>query len=93
MITMLYGVFQSLGCDDNHIIAAFPTVEEAQEILMDLYFERSYEAFCYYMKQEDVYWFCGGNKWRGVKSEVEVAMECSKYLDDDFIILEFPAFI
>lgn len=93
MITTLYGVFQSLGCDDNHIIAAFPTIEEAQEILMDLYFERSYEAFCYYMKQEDVYWFCGGDKWRGVKSEVEVAMECSKYLDDDFIILEFPAFI
>jgi hypothetical protein len=45
------------------------------------------------MKQEDVYWFCGGDKWRGVKSEVEIAMECSKYLDDDFIILEFPAFI
>lgn len=93
MTITMYGIFDDFSFDNRQIIAAFPTVEEAQEILMDLYFERSYEAFCYYMEQEDIYWFCGGDKWRGSKSEVEVAMECSKYLDDDFTILEFPAFI
>lgn len=93
MITTLYGAFQGLGCEDNHIIAAFPTVEEAQEILMDLYFEYCFEAFCYFMKQEDVYWYCGGEKWRDIKSEVEVALECARDPEGDFFIEDFPAFI
>ncbi len=90
--TTMYGVFHGMGYGDNHIIAAFPTEAEAQEILMDLYLERSYEAFCYYMNQEDIYWFCGGEKWRNTKSEVEVATECARFVEDYFTILEFPVF-
>ena len=93
MIITLYGVFQGLGYDDSHLIAAFPTIEEAQEILMDLYFEHSFEVFCYFMQQEDVYWYCGGEKWRGIKSEVEAALECARYPEGDFFIEDFPAFV
>jgi hypothetical protein len=92
MMTTLYGVYQYEGVC-KVLKAAFASEAEAQEMLMDLFFERSYEAFCYYMSQEDVYWYCGGEKWRNTKSEVEVALECARDPEGDFFIEEFPAFI
>ena len=87
----LYGVFQYEGVCAT-LKMAFTSEAEAQEMLMDLFFERSYEAFCYYMSQEDVYWYCGGEKWRNTKSEVEVALECARDPEGDFFIEEFRLF-
>lgn len=91
-ITNLYGVFVHHGlCDE--LLMAFADEAEAQEMLMDLFFEYSFETFCYFMKQEDVYWYCGGEKWRSIKSEVEAALECARYPEGDFFIEDFPAFV
>ena len=92
MITTLYGVYKWEGVR-KVLKAAFADEADAQEMLIDLFFERSYEAFCYYMSQEDVYWYCGGEKWRNTKSEVEVALECAKDCEGYFFIEKFPAFI
>ena len=91
-MTNLYGVFVHRGmCDD--ILMAFADEAEAQEMVMDLHFEKCYEAFCYYMSQEDVYWFCGGDKYRNVFTEVEVALNCSRFIQEYYHVDEFPAFI
>ena len=92
MITTLYGVYKWEGVR-KVLKAVFADEADAQEKLMDLFFEYSFETFCYFMKQEDVYWYCGGEKWRGIKSEVEVALECARDPESDFFIEEFPAFI
>ena len=92
MITTLYGVYQWEGVC-KVLKAAFADEADAQEMLMDLFFEHSFGLFNYFMKQEDVYWYCGGEKWRGIKSEVEAALECARYPEGDFFIVEFPAFI
>lgn len=91
-ITNLYGVFVHHGlCDE--LLMAFADEAEAQEMVMDLSFEEQYGAFCYFMNQDDVYWYCGGEKWRDTKSEVEVALECAKDCEGYFFVEEFPAFI
>ena len=77
MMTTLYGVYKWEGIR-KVLKAAFADEADAQEMLMDLFFEYSFEVFCYLMKQEDVYWYCGGEKWRGIKSEVEAALECAR---------------
>ena len=92
MITTLYGVYKWEGVR-KVLKAAFADEADAQEMLMDLFFEYSFEKFCYFMEQEDVYWYCGGEKWRGIKSEVEVALECARDPEGDFFIEDFPAFI
>lgn len=92
MITTLYGVYKWEGVC-KILKAAFADEADAQEMLMDLCFEYSFETFCYFMKQENVYWYCGGEKWCGIKSEVEVALECSRDPEGDFFIEDFPAFI
>ena len=92
MMTTLYGVYKWEGIR-KVLKAAFADEAEAQEILMNLFFEYSFELFNYFMQQEDVYWYCGGEKWRDIKSEVEVALECARDLESDFFIEEFPAFI
>ena len=91
-MTNLYCVFVHHGlCDE--LLMAFADEAEAQEMVMDLSFEESYGAFCYFMNQDDMYWYCGGEKWRNTKSEVEVALECAKDCEGYFFIEEFPAFI
>ena len=92
MMTTLYGVYKWEGVR-KVLKAAFADEADAQEILMDLSFEYSFELFNYFMQQEDVYWFCGGEKWRNTKSEVEAALECAKDCEGYFFIEEFPAFI
>lgn len=91
-ITTLYGVYKWEGVR-KVLKAAFIDEADAQEMLMDLFFEYSFEVFCYFIQQEDVYWYCGGEKWRNTKSEVEVALECARYPEGYFFIEEFPAFI
>ena len=91
-MTELYGVFVHRGlCDD--ILMAFANEADAEEMVMDLTFEKYYEAFCYYMSQEDVYWFCGGEKYRNVVSEVDMAVMCSTSIQEHYYVDEFPAFI
>ena len=91
-ITNLYGVFVHRGlCDE--LLMAFTDEATAQEMVMELTFEEQYKAFCFFMNQDDVYWYCGGEKWRNTKSEVEAACECAKNPESHFFVEEFPAFI
>lgn len=91
-MTNLYGVFVHHGlCDE--LLMAFADEAEAQEMVMELTFEEQYRTFCYFMNLNDVYWYCGGEKWRGIKSEVEVAFECAQDPESYFYVEDFPAFI
>ena len=91
-MTNLYGVFVHQGvCDE--LLMAFADEAEAQEMVMDLFFEECYRAFCYYMNQDDVHEYLGWEVHRDTMSEMEVAIRESLEPESYFFIEKFPAFI
>ena len=91
-MTKLFGVFVHRGlCDD--VLMAFDNLTDAKEMVMDLYFEKYYEAFCYYMSVDDVHWYCDCEELRGIKSDLEIALYYCTAIQEEYYINIFPAFI
>ena len=74
--------YETLG---TSVIASFDDENDARELYADLALEEMYETFMYLLNKVDTKDYCGYVE-DYPRSDVEIALEEAKYVDDYFII-------